>query len=139
MTKYDDASWHYGGDFPTDLPNEAGATHIGMFLAWVIQRGLESDTLKQDYPEAIERVRSREMTGREFLLSCCDEKLTDEDLNDEANRFAASYLEDQYINDYVEIVPDEHESVYHLEDTWENFDLVARFVDRRFEEWGRPN
>ena len=22
--KYDDASWHYGGDFPADLPQEAG-------------------------------------------------------------------------------------------------------------------
>ena len=23
--KYDDASWHYGGNFPKDLPTEAGA------------------------------------------------------------------------------------------------------------------
>lgn len=137
MTKYDDASWHYGGDFPPDLPHEAGATHIGMFLAWVIHRDLASDTLKQDFPEAIERVRLRQMTGRAFLLSCCDEKLTDDDLNDQANRFAASYLDEQYINDYVEIVPDAYESVYHLEDTWENFDLVAKFVDHRFEEWSR--
>jgi hypothetical protein len=33
--KYDDASWHYGGDFPADLPREAGSTHIAMFLAWL--------------------------------------------------------------------------------------------------------
>ena len=32
--KYDDAGWHVGGDFPDDLPPEAGATHIGMFAAW---------------------------------------------------------------------------------------------------------
>ena len=32
--KYDDASWHYEGAYPADLPPEAGATHIGMFLAW---------------------------------------------------------------------------------------------------------
>lgn len=25
--KYDDASWHYGGEFPDDLPPTAGATH----------------------------------------------------------------------------------------------------------------
>ncbi|WP_262497415.1 DUF7832 domain-containing protein [Pedobacter caeni] len=30
MAKYDDASWHYGGDFPKDLPQINGATHIGM-------------------------------------------------------------------------------------------------------------
>jgi len=38
--KYDDASWHYGGDFPDDLPDEAGATHTGMFLAWALLSGL---------------------------------------------------------------------------------------------------
>ncbi len=26
--KYDDASWHYGGDFPKGLNNEAGATDL---------------------------------------------------------------------------------------------------------------
>ena len=30
--KYDDASWHYGGDFPADLPQAAGATHIVMVI-----------------------------------------------------------------------------------------------------------
>jgi hypothetical protein len=37
MAKYDDASWHYGGDYPEDLPNENVATHIGMFLQWCIE------------------------------------------------------------------------------------------------------
>jgi hypothetical protein len=32
--KYDDASWHFGGEFPKDLPEEAAATHTGMFVAW---------------------------------------------------------------------------------------------------------
>ncbi|WP_441328174.1 DUF7832 domain-containing protein [Mesorhizobium album] len=32
--KYDDASWHSGGNFPRELPPEAGATHIAMFVAW---------------------------------------------------------------------------------------------------------
>ncbi|MDY0918936.1 hypothetical protein [Pseudomonas viridiflava] len=26
--KYDDASWHYTGDFPADQPKEQGGTHI---------------------------------------------------------------------------------------------------------------
>jgi hypothetical protein len=40
---YDRADAHYGGNFPSDLPPEAGATHIGMFLAWVILNGLEGE------------------------------------------------------------------------------------------------
>ena len=43
MAKYDDASWHYGGDFPDDLPEENGATHIGMFLNWCIDNDLISE------------------------------------------------------------------------------------------------
>ena len=41
--KYDDASWHYSGDFPKDLPNEAGSTHIAMYAAWSALNGLASE------------------------------------------------------------------------------------------------
>ncbi len=40
---YDRADWHYGGDFPEGLAPECSGTHIGMFLAWAIQRGLEGE------------------------------------------------------------------------------------------------
>ena len=46
--KYDDASWHYGGDFPADLPQAAGATHIGMFLAWLIRNDYASQELIEE-------------------------------------------------------------------------------------------
>ena len=38
---YDKADWHSGGNYPADLPSDNGGTHIGMFLAWAILRGLE--------------------------------------------------------------------------------------------------
>lgn len=41
--KHDDYTWHLEGDFPADLPSEAAATHIGMFLAWAIHAGCVSD------------------------------------------------------------------------------------------------
>ena len=49
--KYDDASWHYGGDFPKDLPIEAGGTHIGMFFAWAVSSGLGGDMHVVDSPD----------------------------------------------------------------------------------------
>jgi hypothetical protein len=48
MMKYDDASWHYGGDFPADLPQAAGAAHIGMFLAWLIRNDYASQELIEE-------------------------------------------------------------------------------------------
>lgn len=41
--KYDDASWHVGGEFPKELPPQAGATHIGMFAAWCMLAGLAGE------------------------------------------------------------------------------------------------
>jgi len=37
--KYDDAEFCFL-NFETELANEAGGTHTGMYLAWAAQRGL---------------------------------------------------------------------------------------------------
>jgi hypothetical protein len=134
--KYDDASWHYGGDYPKDLPSEAAATHIGMFLAWAIERDLVGDVHREDSTESLERVRARQMTGREFLLKECDEKLTDEDLNDLGNEFALSYYEQKYLTDYCDTLV-EGDTAYHVPDTWENFDRLAPVLDQRLADWKR--
>lgn len=90
---YDRANWHYGGHYPDDLPPENGATHIGMSLAWAIHRGLEG-AIHHDHvtaEEALGAVRTRQMTGREFLVQQCDKKFCEDDLSDEGNRFAQHY------------------------------------------------
>lgn len=38
MSKYDDVSWHYGGDFPKELTEKNASTHIGMFIGWIRRR-----------------------------------------------------------------------------------------------------
>jgi len=105
---YDRADWHYGGNFPSDLPPEAGGTHIGMFLAWTITRGLEGEFHRAESPAVLEALRSRQITGREFLTDECDEKFREEDLSEEGNAFAKVYYEKEgrggYLADYEEIL-----------------------------------
>lgn len=134
--KYDDASWHYGGDFPKGLPPEAGATHIGMFLGWAILRGLVGELHREESVESLRKMRAREMTGRDFLLQECDEKFTDEDLNEEGNAFAAAYYSSKYLDDYFDALP-EVGNAYDVADTWDNFDTIAAILDDRFAEWKR--
>ena len=43
---YDKTDWHYGGDYPENLPSKNGGTHIGMFLAWAINNNLEGEILR---------------------------------------------------------------------------------------------
>lgn len=151
MAKYDDASWHYGGDFPDDLPEENGATHIGMFLTWCIDNDLISEFQIEESGEDIQKVKNRELTGAEFLIDNCDEKFTDEDLNNLGNEFAKDYYEDDtdfgrkfgnYSDDYSSTFDQkaersgfEYETFYHVENTFENYEILKPIINKRFEEW----
>ena len=151
MAKYDDASWHYGGDYPEDLPNESAATHIGMFLAWCINNDLYSKELEEDSKEYILQVKNQEITGARFLIDQCDEKLLNADLNDLGNAFAKDYYEDDtafgtayasYADDFADTFDNyaeahgfEYPSFYHVEDTIENYLLLQKILDQRFTEW----
>jgi len=136
--KYDDASWHYGGKFPKDLPTEAGATHTGMFVAWAILSGLAGEIHTDDFPETIPRLKSRSITPGKFFLELCDGKFTDEDLNDEGNAFAHAYFDfdtGKYLADYEATLGGELPELYYVRDSWENFDLLKPVLDQRLKEW----
>jgi hypothetical protein len=145
--KYDDASWHYGGQFPKDLPDEAGATHTGMFVAWALLTGLAGQIHLEDFPEDVEKLRSRSVTPGQFFLEACDGKFTDEDLNDEGNAFAQEYFDFErgaYIKDYDRLLVKGLPSPYHVQDTWTNFERLCPVLDKRLKDWrgrrsgGRP-
>ena len=134
--KYDDASWHYGGDFPSELPREAGATHIGMFVAWAVLNGLAGRYHTIDSAEELAKLRSREITPGAWLIRACDGKFTDEDLSDEGNAFAVGYYETggAYLGDYCETFPDVG-SLYYVEDSWNSFDALAPRIAGRLQAW----
>lgn len=136
---YDRADWHYGGDYPEGLPPENGGTHIGMFLGWAIMNGLEGKFHRDESPTSLAAVRARQMTGRQFLNKECDEKFWEEDLSDEGNAFAKDYYQNCYFEDYEAALAGDLPTVYHVEDTWENYDKIAPHISRRFEEWKRQS
>jgi len=151
MTIYDDASWHYGGDFPDELPQKNSATHTGMFLNWCINNNLHSEELKKSHKDQIESLKKREITGADFVIDFLDGKFSEEDLNDFGNAFARDYYVDEtdfadqfssFATDYINIFDSiaeesdfEYETFYHIEDTYENYDLMKQIIDHRFLEW----
>ena len=129
--KYDDASWHYGGDFPSDLPPEAGATHIGMFVAWAFLEGLNNP--EEDFD--IEPLISRTKTPGAYLFDYLDGKFVESMLNEKGRRFAKLYfsLENEvYIQDYSRKLLNGLPTLYHVQDTWSNFDILKPMLDNRF-------
>ena len=115
--KYDDASWHYGGDFPKDLPEEAGATHTGMFVAWALLAGLAGEIHTTESPEDLRDLQSRTVTPGHFFMT---RRL------DTPDRFLA---------DYEKTLAKTEPSLYHIEDSWANFDLLKPVFDERFAAW----
>jgi hypothetical protein len=136
--EYDDASWHYGGDFPGDLPNAAGATHTGMFVAWALLTGLAGDIFISDFQNELSKLRSRSLTPGRFFLNACDGKFSEEDLNEVGNSFAQAYFDfetGKYVADYDATLGGDLPTLYHVQDTWENFDRLKPLLDQRFAEW----
>jgi hypothetical protein len=136
--KYDDASWHYGGDFPADLPDEASGTHTGMFVAWAMLSGLGGDIHTVECPEDLVELKARTITPGAFFLKICDGKFTDEDLNEEGNAFAQSYFKfegDGFLSDYTNAMPDSLPSLYHVADSWDTFEMLKPLFDRRLAKW----
>jgi hypothetical protein len=138
--KYDDASWHYDGDFPSSLPIEAGATHIGMFVAWGMLNGFAGELHTGEFPDELDALKSRKTSPGQFVINACDEKFTDEEFNDEGNAFALAYFGEnvgmgQYIVDYEETLGNGLPTLYHIKDSWENYDKLAPLIDQRFNEW----
>ena len=140
--KYDDASWHVSEDDSGEVNPFAGATHIGMFLAWAASRNLLGALHTEEFPTDLEQLRSRSFTPGAWFMENCDGKFTNEDLNEEGNFFAQSYYESTkegmtpaYFQDYADTFRDLDIEMYQVPDTWETFDRIAPVIDSNFNEW----
>jgi hypothetical protein len=64
-------------------------------------------------------------------------------LSEEGNAFARWYYSPEeggygpYIEDYEDTLARGLPSVYHVEDTWDNYEAIARIINQRFGEWKR--
>jgi hypothetical protein len=132
--KYDEASWHYGGDYPEDLSEDAASIHIGMFLVWCLLNDLTSDIHASD----LIKLKNRELTPGKWFMDTCDEKFSDQDLNQIGNSFAQYYYDLDngiYLGDYDEILDQDLESIYHAPDSWGFFDLLNPIITKRYAQW----
>lgn len=134
---YDAAAFHLGSPaFSTSRLNpENSGTHIGMYLAWIIISRLESFALRQAAATAVEEVRGKQLTGREFLFAHCDGKLTSDALNKEAQAFTESYYVDEYLEDFDQVLVSKANGTYTVVDSWANYDRIAVVIDRRLRDF----
>lgn len=133
---YDKAKWHYGGKWPEGLPESQAYVHTGLYLGWLVDRGLVSEVFEREFRKPLMAFSARQLTGPK-LYEECDGVLSDDLLSTEGNEFTAAYFETDdggYIDDYVGLFPDAP-SAYHVSDTWDNYERVRVQLDRRFDAW----
>jgi hypothetical protein len=136
MASIDRADWHYGAEnFPADLPEENGATHIGFFVRWAIGRGLLADD--EAPAEAIEAVRAGKLSGRDFLLEHLDGKLWSSMLTEEGQAFAEAHYSDDYLEQVHRVLSKGLESSYHADDSDKNYRKMAVVLDRYWARFKR--
>lgn len=134
---YDKAKYHYEGEYPQDLPDEQAFVHTGMYLGWVIDRNLYSEEFASECPDLIKQFKARQITGSE-VYEWWDGCLLNDMLNEEGNAFSQYYFDferGQFLADYDELLGGDLPSIYHVEDTWENYNKLKARIDQRYEAW----
>ena len=76
-------------------------------------------------------------SGSQFLFKECDEKFTDEDLNEEGSKFTSDYYKNNYFGDYIDYVDpdDQYETIYDIPETDNLFLKVSKILDENFDNW----
>ena len=135
---YDKAKYHYGGSFPEELDDFQGFVHTGMFICWLIDNDLLDEEFFEDGIEDIKRVKNRELTGAQFYEIWMDGVFAIEEVSELGNRFALHYFDfdtGMYVNDYENILAKQLPTLFHVQDSWENYEKIRKVIDSRFAEW----
>ena len=135
---YDKAKYHYGGSFPEELDDFQGFVHTGMFICWLIDNDLLDEEFFEDGIVDIKRVKNRELTGAQFYEIWMDGVFAIEEVSELGNRFALHYFDfdtGMYVNDYENILAKQLPTLFHVQDSWENYEKIRKVIDSRFAEW----
>lgn len=134
---YDKAKYHLEGEFPPSLTRHQAFVHTGLFLGWMADHNLLSAEFRTDFSSDITQFKDRKITGPrlyEIAGGAFDETM----LTDDGNRFARYYFDFEkgnFVSDYQALLASGLPSFFHVPDTWENYDRLARRIEQRFVEW----
>ena len=132
---YDNAKNHFLGNFPSSLPIEQAYVHIGMYLGWIIDNDLYSSYFEEEADIQIFRFKRRDISCT-ILSEIWDGYLGHELFGKTGNLFTYYYYGGGiYRKDYQTLLAPTLPSIYHVSDTWENYERMAQQISKRFEEW----
>jgi hypothetical protein len=137
---YDKAKWHYEGDYPKGLSKTQAFVHTGLFTGWLIEHDMITREFtrqfSREFPPVTKHFKQRKLTGPQAKIwgGCLDSEM----LTPQANEFAQEYYDgDVFAKDYRKLLVRRLPSWYHVQDTWTNYDILARQINDRYAAWNK--
>lgn len=110
------------------------ANHIGLFLRWIIECGMEGVDADE---EDCEKVRNGQMSGTEYLLRNCDGKLWDEDIREDILPFIEFYYNSNaYYRDYGDCCTnDDDKPIFGIISSEDDYLHLKRKIDEAYKNF----
>ena len=140
---YDKARWHQDSIIEAGLSEGQEFVHTGLYVGWLIEKGLLSEEMLEDCADEIAAFNQRKKTGPQIFGNDWDGVLSDEMLSEEGNAFSLKYFDfgkkGLFTQDYKKIfgVSDDND-FFSVEDSWENYDKIRACFERAFEQCNNP-
>jgi len=138
---YDKASYHYTGNYPSDLDPDQAFVHIGMFFGWLCERKLLTNEMLDDFPLQVALFLNRKITGPQ-LIRIAGGVITSDMLNEMGNAFCSAYFchpSGGFVRDYFDVLAKDLPSIYHVSDTWINYEMLRNCMDSRYQQYLSEN
>ncbi|MBC8111604.1 MAG: hypothetical protein H7Y04_11135 [Verrucomicrobia bacterium] len=131
----DQAKDHFLGHFPQIMPIENAYTHIGMYLGWVVENELFSEFFREESELQIMRFKRQEISCI-ILSELWDGYLGTDLFNESGVAFTKDYyVGGKYAEDYKNNLAENLPSIYHVDDSWENYETMSKKLSERYQAW----
>ena len=134
---YDDVKFHKSALEQEEIPAEQAYVHTGMFITWLSENQLFSEATMEQFKDELASLAERSVSGAQIYKSLGGQ-LADSMLNEEGNAFCRFYFDFQvgkYLEDYAIALAPDSETMFGVEDNWENYDKLKEQIGVRFSEW----
>ncbi|NME67074.1 DUF7832 domain-containing protein [Flammeovirga aprica] len=126
---------YFGSSFPDEVALDQAYLHMGVFMGWVIKNDFYSDDYEDEYGAQIIHFMNNEISPiilAETLDGIIDYSLFRETLKPFVRTY---YGGGQYLADYQHTLSDGLNSMFHVKDSWENFDAMKSVISDRYQDW----
>ncbi|MCD6010804.1 MAG: hypothetical protein K0Q79_666 [Flavipsychrobacter sp.] len=139
---FDKAKWHVTKNFPESTDLYQSYVHTGLYICWLIEKDLYETDFKAEHIVSLHQLLNRQISPAKFYETELDGIFDSEGLTQKGIRFTLDYFDfekGQYLTDYFRVLDpnDNLQSMFHIEDTWKNYDKLKVILDKKFEDWNQ--